>query len=191
MPQFERANVTEDGRGVLYPFTSRNRSVLSWFALRLHSNREFRVYDALLDRGIEAFLPSWSETVKWSDREKTTVRPLFPGYVFARFDESELWEVLRIPGVVCLLPNSLDPIAIEASEIENVRMVMSSQVPVSRHPYVLGDEVTMTRGPLTGVSGVIVRTQGETRLVVRIPMVCASINVKIDAADVAVCSPIK
>ena len=62
-----------------------SREDCSWFALRVRSQFDFRVEELLNARGIETFLPTWSEIVRWSDRDKIAVRPLFPGYVFAKF----------------------------------------------------------------------------------------------------------
>src|ERR1700722_15706698 len=81
-----------------------------WYALRLKSNREFAVRAALEGYSIETFLPTWWETVLWSDRTKTTERVLFPGYVFVRMsDGPEFYRALMTRGVVQILPNYYNP----------------------------------------------------------------------------------
>jgi len=155
-----------------------------WFALRLRSQYEFKVQGHLQALGVEEFSPTWDERVKWSDREKVTTRPLFPGYIFAKFGAA--WpEVLRLPGVVQILPTSLCPIPISDAEIANLKLVLASQVPVLPCAYVAGDTVLIDSGALAGVSGVVVRTKGSTRLVVSVPMLMSAVNVELEASTVA------
>jgi transcription antitermination factor NusG len=161
------------------------RSGLShWFALRVRSQFDFRVQEYLEGLGIEVFLPAFTETVTWSDRTKRVQLPLFSGYVFARFANCEAPVVIRVPGVVQILPTSIDPIKISDAEISNLRLAIASQLPVTPCAYVAGETVTIESGPLSGVSGVVVRTKGSARLVVRIPLLKAAVNVELDADTV-------
>jgi transcription antitermination factor NusG len=45
---------------------------------------ELRVVSQLTNKGVEAFIPCYQETRKWSDRTKLLIKPLIPGYVFVR-----------------------------------------------------------------------------------------------------------
>ena len=47
--------------------------------------------------------------------------------------------------------------------------------------------VTIESGALAGVSGVVIRTKGAARLVVRVPMLMGAVNVELDAATVVKC----
>lgn len=44
------------------------------------------VSSTLTYKGYECFLPVYNTTRQWSDRVKTVSVPLFPGYLFGRFD---------------------------------------------------------------------------------------------------------
>jgi transcription antitermination factor NusG len=57
----------------------------SWHVLHVLSNHEKRVAQHLVVRSVEHYLPLYSERVKWTDRTVVAQRPLFSGYVFARF----------------------------------------------------------------------------------------------------------
>jgi transcription antitermination factor NusG len=155
-----------------------------WYALRLKSNREFQVRSALYCAGFEVFLPTWSEQTRWSDRNKTVVRPLFPGYIFAR-----LWPAGMVPacmtrGVVQILPNSYNPVPVTAAEIDTVRRLQDSPLRPTPCDYVAGELVTIDSGPLAGVSGVIQKIKGAQRLVVRIELLRRAVSVEIDAETV-------
>ena len=184
MPQREPTDVTQTAQARSLLTTLRANSVSQWFALRLRSQCEFKVSNLLEIAGIESFLPTWSEQVKWSDRVKVTVRPLFTGYVFAKCEVSEISHILQLAGVVQILPTSIAPIAIPDAEIESLRIVLASDLPVVCHPHVVGSPVLITHGALAGVSGVVVRTKGETRLVVNLEILNRSVSVEMESADV-------
>jgi transcription antitermination factor NusG len=193
MLRSEPADVTQAAEAYRPLLTVPAQDVCRWFALRVRSQCDFRVQELLDARGIETFVPTWSETVQWSDRVKTTVRPLFSGYVFARFaahdDETfNASDAIRIAGVVQILPTSLNPISIPDAEIENLRLVLASRLPVTACPYVAGEQVTIESGALAGVSGVVIRTKGAARLVVRVTLLNAAVNVEIEADTVKRCT---
>lgn len=177
----EPSHVTHEAEASLLAFPS---PFVRWFAVRVRAQHDFLVRDRLQAQGIETFLPTWSERVRWSDREKTVDRPLFSGYVFARFAPDRGVDVVRTGGVVQILPTSLDPIYISDDEIDNLKLALSSQLPVAPCAYVAGEAVTIESGALAGVSGVVVRTKGQARLVVRVPAIMGAVNVELDADTV-------
>jgi transcription antitermination factor NusG len=152
-----------------------------WYAVWVRSNREFRVQDFLSAAGIGTFLPTWSETVQWSDRKTTINRPLFPGYVFARMSAEERHEALHMSGVIQFLPNSLEPQSLDASELESVRLVAQSNLEFKTCDFHSGERVTIEHGPLAGVSGVVVKTKGSTRVIVSVELLRRSISVECPA----------
>ena len=72
---------------------------LLWYALHAHSRFEKAVVRNLEGKGFEPFLPLCTRVRRWSDRIKQVEIPLFPGYVFCRFDASNRLPILTIPGV--------------------------------------------------------------------------------------------
>lgn len=155
---------------------------MPWYALRLRSNREFAVREALVAAGFEAFLPTWCETVRWSDRTKVIPRVLFPGYIFVLLAEGpEVYRALTMRGVVQLLPNSHNPSPLAPSEIENLKLIVESKATAGPCQYVAGESVMIESGALAGVSGVVVRTRGSFHVVVNVEMLRRSIRVELDA----------
>jgi hypothetical protein len=57
-----------------------------WFALQVRTRQEASVGDQLNGQGYERFLPLYKARKRWSDRIKEVETPLFPGYLFCRFD---------------------------------------------------------------------------------------------------------
>lgn len=155
-----------------------------WYALWLMANSEFVVEDALRGYGIESFLPTWDDKTQWSDRKKVIRRPLFPGYIFARCDDGPRREILRIAGVLEVLPKSLNPQPVDSAEIENLKRALAARLPAIPCPYMSGQEVLIESGPLAGVKGIVERTKNGTLVIIRIEMLQRAVAVTLDAADV-------
>lgn len=68
-----------------------------WLVLWTESRAEKKVAERIAAQGIEAWLPTVTERHRWSDRWRTVVLPLFPGYLFAR-GAAHVHRVLRTPA---------------------------------------------------------------------------------------------
>jgi transcription antitermination factor NusG len=183
MPILDLVRGTEEAGACAAGATPAERRTLPhWFALRVRSNFEFRVQGALDALDIASFLPAWTETVKWSDREKRVTRPLFPGYAFIRSEcREDLLAALRVAGVVQILPNSFNPLPVSEKELNDVRRVVAHKLHAEPCEFVSGELVEIQSGPLAGVRGVVQRTKGAVHVVVSIEMLRRSIRVEVDA----------
>ena len=156
-----------------------------WFALRVKPRCETLTAAALDGKGFEQFLPLQTVRRKWSDRVKTSETPLFPGYVFCRFDPQNRLPVLTAPGVVDVVGWGKIPAPIPDEEIERVRRMVQSGLLVSPWPYLeLGQAVLIERGPLAGMEGILVEVKGRCRLVVSINLLKRSISAEVERSCV-------
>jgi transcription elongation factor/antiterminator RfaH len=155
-----------------------------WYALRTRSRFEFAARDELNRRNIDAWLPTFTEESRWSDRVQLVTRPLFPGYLFARFNLSIANQIRITRGVVEILSIDQKPVLISDDEVATLRRIVESPVPVKSCPYVVGSRVSVARGPFAGVSGVISRIKGSTTLTIPVEILGRSVAVSIDTADV-------
>lgn len=180
-------SVTPAGRALGVPCFGEPPSLQGaapWFVLQVQVNRAFRIREWLREAGIGEWLPTYTETIRWSDRQKTFERQVFPGYILVRLATvNQSVRVLRFPGVISLLPTALSPIAVDDQEIRDLRKALASALPVQPCAYVAGQRVTIRRGALAGVTGAVVRVKGETRVVVGIEMLGRAVSVTIEAAD--------
>ena len=152
-----------------------------WYALRVRSNFEKVVQTGLSNRDIEEFLPSYEKKSRWSDRVKKIERPLFPGYVFGRFDAASRLPILMIPGVVHVLGNSAGPIPIDEEELQAIRRTVESGLLVMPWPYLnVGDEVVVEEGVLSGLQGILARVKDSVRVVVSLTLLQRSVAVELD-----------
>lgn len=153
-----------------------------WFALRVRSNFERLSAMHLRERGLEEFLPAYSVKRRWSDRIKEVERLLFPGYLFCRFDPEDRLPILTAPGVVSLVSFAKKPVAIPDCEIEAVRMMVESKLPLCAWPFLhTGQRVVVERGPLAGVEGILTEFKRQFRIVVSIAILQRSVSAEMDA----------
>jgi transcription antitermination factor NusG len=154
-----------------------------WYALAVKPQHEFRVFQGLKDLPeVEGFLPSYKDKRIWSDRVKILDAPLFPGYVFARFEyPSRRVPVLRIAGVRSIIGFGSSPSPLAEDEIGTIRTLVNSTFPVRPWPFLReGQRVRVEHGPLRGVEGIILEQKDEWRMVVSVELLQRSVSVLLD-----------
>jgi len=152
-----------------------------WYALHVRSRHEKTVHSQLEAKQQEVFLPLYSARNKWGDRCRSVSLPLFPGYIFCRFDPADRYSVLATSGVIDIVRVGSEPAPIETQEIEAVQLIVSSAVRAEPYPtLVKGQKIVLTDGPLTGLTGTLTQIRNTCRLVVSIELLCRSVSVEID-----------
>lgn len=158
----------------------------NWFALTVQPNHERTAERGLLNRGLEAYLPTHKVKRRWSDRQKELDVVLFPGYVFCRFEKSDLMRVLNAPSVRSVVGIGKTPAPVDDSEICAVKALVSSGRPILPWPYLrIGQNVRIDRGPLAELRGVVVRVKDSCRVVVSVEALGSSVAVEVDADALA------
>ncbi len=159
----------------------------SWYALHTRSRQEKTVARDLEQLGFEAYLPLVTEIHRWSDRRKTVEVPLFSGYTFARLAATpdEVVDVKRIPGVVSIVGAGPTGTAIEAEQIESVRILLAGKHPFANYPFLrLGQRVRICNGALRGVEGILVGSKDESKIVVSIELIQRSLAITLHNYDI-------
>jgi len=160
-------------------------SVLRWFAVTVRHQHEKALARHFADSGLESFLPLCRTIRVRSDRVKHIDLPLFPHYVFVRFAFRNRAEVLRIPGVRAIVGHGKETAYITESEIAALKAIVSSGLPVEPWPYLkTGDWVRITRGPLKGLEGILVRQKDSWRVTVSVQLLQRSVAAEVDRLSI-------
>jgi transcription antitermination factor NusG len=113
------------------------------------------------------------------DRTTEVDVPLFPGYVFCRFDANNRLPVLVTPGIVELVPAN-KPEPVDETEITSIRTLALSGFPVQPWPFLQsGQRIRLQHGPLCGAEGTFVRVKDEYRLIVSITLLQRAVSVAV------------
>ena len=157
--------------------------VFPWYAIQIQSRLGSLASATLRGKGYEEFLPLYRARHRWSDRNKELELPLFPGYLFCRFDVSDRLPILTTPGVIGLVGAGKTPIPVDEEEIDGIWAILRSGFAAQPWPFLrVGSKVCIERGPLAGLEGVIANTDNVYRLIVSVSLLQRSVAVEIDRA---------
>jgi transcription antitermination factor NusG len=107
--------------------------------------------------------------------------PLFPGYVFCRFNAHNRLPVLVTPGVLSVVGRGRVPVPVEDAEIDAIQRVVSSGLRAEPWPYLeVGQQVRIQDGALGGLEGILISFRGSRRVVVSVSLLCRSVSLEIE-----------
>jgi transcription antitermination factor NusG len=162
----------------------------AWFALQVRSRWENATEGLLQNKGFETLLPTYPATRRWSDRSKIVESPLFPGYVFCRFDIHDRLPVLITPGVISVVGRGKTPIAVAESEITALQIVIRSGIQTQPWPYLeIGERVQIKNDVLEGMEGILTSFKGHQRVIISVVLLQRSVALEIDRSRILRLSP--
>jgi len=163
-----------------------------WYALQVRPRFEKQIASTLLGKGYEGFLPLYRHRSRWSDRMKQVQLPLFPGYLFCRFDLNRRLPILVTPGVMHIVGIGKTPYPVEEEEIAALQSIVVSGLQAEPRSYLnIGERVRIEIGPLAGTEGILVSLKGSNRLVVSVSLLQRSVSVEVDESWVVPIDPLR
>jgi transcription antitermination factor NusG len=152
-----------------------------WFALQVRPQYEKIVESCLRGKGYEVLLPLYRCRKRWSDRVKVLELPLFPTYLFCRFDINMRLPVLSTSGVCRAVGIGKTPYPVDDNEMAAIQAVVDSGLGVLPCPYFQpGQKIRIELGPLAGVEGSLICFRGRSRMVVSVSLLQRAVAVEID-----------
>jgi transcriptional antiterminator RfaH len=147
---------------------------MSWFAVQTITRAEDKARAHLLRQNYETYLPRLRKRRRHARRVDTVLRPLFPGYLFVRFDPSrDRWRsinstvgVIRLVGFGEVLVPVPDDVIVGLRSLEDDKGVIVGAGPALKP----GQSVRILDGALADQVGVLLEGSGadRVRLLVRL-----------------------
>ena len=130
-----------------------------WYLIRTKTGKERWVRDQLQSSVPEVFLPLLKAKVPRWGRMAMSVGPLFPCYVFARFDiQRSYFDVKYMPGVHGIVSAGNDPLAVPGAIISEIRRRgVDDIVEIPEKPLGSGEKVLVVEGPFRGFEAIFER----------------------------------
>ena len=130
-----------------------------WIVAHCHANAEIKAEGHLMRQGFEVYLPKFKTTRRHARRVETVVRPLFPRYLFIKFDKKSTYSrpIRSTVGVNHLVSAGGRPLVAPAWVIEQLRQREDKNGLFSGAGEKLfnkGDAIQITSGPLAEQSGI-------------------------------------
>ena len=138
-----------------------------WFILQFKSNSHHLAAKNLNRQGFETFLPLHETTSRRLSRFINTSKPLFPGYMFIKFDraESEWHKINSTYGVSRLITFNSILKSIPNRFIDSLmgRYDLSGKLhPVEKLKK--GDQVTVLKGPFANFIATVEKYEADQRI---------------------------
>ena len=150
---------------------------LPWFVLYVKPRHEKNVAAILRGKGYEQFLPLFERR----SVSRISELPLFPGYVFCRFDPGNRLPILTVPGVFSIVNNGGKAIPVDDAEMDALERVVRNGLPREPWPMLTqGARVRVVHGPLQGVEGLVVSNKNCTRVIISVGLLQRAVAVEVE-----------
>ena len=138
-----------------------------WFILQFKSNSHHLAAKNLNRQGFETFLPLHDTTSRRLSRFINTSKPLFPGYMFIKFDraESEWYKINNTYGVSRLITFNSILKSIPTTFVDSLMMrydLSGKLLPIKKLEK--GDHVTILKGPFTNFIATVEKYEADERI---------------------------
>ncbi|MCL2645685.1 MAG: hypothetical protein FWD61_01615 [Phycisphaerales bacterium] len=162
-------------------FSSLSELPGKWFLLHTKSRQEKAVAETLSSKSIVHFLALVQVARNYGGRKTTVKLPLFPGYLFLKGTNDDLYEVDRTKRIAHIIPVSDQDKIIW--ELRNLSIALTHTVPLDPYPYLrTGVKVEVHSGPLMGLQGIIESRLKRDRLILQVDVLGQATSLEIDGA---------
>ncbi|MDC3194272.1 transcriptional activator RfaH [Amylibacter sp.] len=138
-----------------------------WFILQFKPNAHHQAVKNLNQQGFETFLPLNDITSRKLSRFMNTSKPLFPGYMFVRFDRAETdWHKIdNTYGVFRLITFTSILKSIPTTFVDSLMKRYDSSgklLPIEKLKK--GDQVTVLKGPFANFIATVEKYEADQRI---------------------------
>jgi transcriptional antiterminator RfaH len=161
-----------------------------WYCLHTKPLKEGPVASFCGERlGLETYFPRLRQQRTIRRQRKTVTGPLFPRYLFCRFDASLHFRAVRYaPDVATIVATGATPAIVADSLINNLRSWTSDgeggDVVALKPAIQPGDPVEIVAGPMQGLSGIIMTECNErNRVKILLSFLQHGAHLSVDLAD--------
>jgi transcriptional antiterminator RfaH len=159
----------------------------SWYAISAKPHQEFLAESNLRNLGVETFLPLLREARVIRRKPQDVTVPLFPGYLFAKFDlERSYRGILYARGVRRIVSFGSAPAVVDEELIGGIKShTVADGVARLGSAFSQGQLVRIHRGPLHGLEAVFEREmKGEQRAILLLRALSYQARVIVDLKDI-------
>lgn len=155
----------------------------NWYIFYTAPRAEKIVYNDLLNREYDVFLPTTKTLKEWKNRQKKVIEEvLFPSYIFVNTHEHELYKINRVPRIASCICCSGKPSVVSLNDIETIKKMISLDHKISLvQEFVEGERVRITFGPLKGHEGTLILKKGKARFGIQLREINHTIMIEINA----------
>lgn len=157
---------------------------VKWYPVYTHPRAEKKAFQALTNKGVNAYLPLHRQLKKWSDRKKWVEEPFLKSYIFVNIREHEQTEILMTKGVARFIYFSGRIASMPERQINDLRLLLASpyELEVTEEGLQPGERIVIKAGPLKGITGEIISFRSQKQFLIRLENLGYSIIVNMSAS---------
>jgi transcriptional antiterminator RfaH len=154
-----------------------------WWVLHTRPRAEKSLARRLLRFNIPFFLPLYKKQWRSRGRVLQSHNPLFPGYLFIHGDELSRGTALKT-NLVARSLDVKDQIRLE-QDLSRIHHLMATGLPLTPEEQLLpGTLVEITSGPLSGLTGTILRRGKQWKVFVEVQFLQRGVSVEMECWSV-------
>jgi transcriptional antiterminator RfaH len=156
----------------------------NWYPVYTHPRAEKKAYQALVKKGVNAYLPLRKTLKQWSDRKKWVDEPFIKSYLFVHIKPHEQGDVLMTKGIGRFIYFSGKIASMPDKQIDDLKLVLASagDIEITEEDLQPGERVRIKAGPLKDLEGEIVSYRTQKQLALRFESIGCSIIVHVGAS---------
>src|SRR6195952_720413 len=141
-----------------------------WYPVYTNPRSEKKAHKALLEKGIETYLPLKRQLKQWSDRKKWVDEPFIKSYLFVHIAEHEQMETLMTKGIARFIYFGGKITPMPDRQIDDLKLLMTSaiELEITEENLLPGEKIRLKAGPLKGMTGEIISYRSHKQLVLRL-----------------------
>lgn len=152
----------------------------AWQVIYTKARQEKALARQLAQDEVPFYLPTVERRYEIRGRRMKSHNPLFPGYVFTYVNEDErqrcFWSTKRISSIIDVIDEEQ-----LVRDLTNIQLLIESGVPLAVEDRLeTGDAVRVTRGPLMGLEGQVVRRRRNSVLLVAVSFLQQGVSLQIE-----------
>ncbi len=138
-----------------------------WYVIQTKPKEEGKASAYLSDKGVEILSPLIETFVTRNAKISKEMRPLFPGYIFGKFDLDQNYPLVRwARGVKCVLGLGGYPTPVSDEVVKVIRMKTDGNGIVRLvKQFLPNDVIRITSGPMKDLLGIFERWVSDTERV--------------------------
>jgi transcriptional antiterminator RfaH len=141
---------------------------MNWHAIQTKPHQEQAAEFSIQRLGVETFSPQLKQDKVIRRVRQTVIRPLFSGYLFARFHTDARYRAIHYArGVQRVVTLGAEPAIVDDAIIETIRSRMHDGYVTTQPPvFKPGQTVRILEGPLQGLEAMFEREMSDDRRVI-------------------------
>lgn len=152
--------------------------MVNWYLVYTKPKNEDIVSQKFVEAGFQVLNPKLKERKVYRRKLQDIISPLFPCYIFVRFNGSNDYRLIKYTrGVKSIVGTVSEPSIVPDEIIESISArIKDSVVTLKPEELVKGEEVIISSGPLEGLSAIFERELKGTE---RVSILLMAINAKV------------